>query len=209
MFSSCKKNSSSYEYPEEQDFTTVYGIVMDVSTLQPISESIVKIYKGQCPGAFGVYGSFLEDTVGPQGGYYFHFNQHKDTCYNLVAESKGYYGIEGVGSSITYPMAQGSGQEAIKKGFENNMDIYLVPIGWLKLRIVNENKLYQSISFNKESPDGTSHISFSGLDLDTTILTRKYGNYSNVVAYFSGVKRIGIDTIFVEAHDTTAFTILY
>ncbi|MEQ9262597.1 MAG: hypothetical protein RLP14_05485 [Owenweeksia sp.] len=208
----CKKEPPG-KYPP-LDHTEVKGVLRDASTLEPIPNGIVKIYKGKCPGAFVIFGDFLEDTTDAQGNFAFTFTHHPDTCYNIVADAELYYGNENKGSGRQYPLATASPQRFVGKGFLNDEDIYLAPYGWLELRIFNERKEYTGIAINGASNTGFNTISFSGQDLDTTVITQQYGNYTNRFPIFvshpdTSLFKLRNDTFYTPKHDTTYYEIKY
>ncbi len=208
----CKKEARS-KYPP-LDHTEVRGVLRDASTLEPIANGIVKVYKGKCPGAFGIFGDFLEDTTDAEGRFEFVFTHHPDTCYEIVADADLYYGNENKGAGLTFPNGiRASGQDRIKKGFVNDEDIYLAPYGWLELRIVNMDKKYGTLSINGLDPYFVTSTLFSGFEVDTIVLTQQYGNYDNwfpLFVYNADTNfRLRVDTFWTPKHDTTYYEIKY
>ncbi len=131
----------------------------------------------------------------------------------MVADAELYYGNENTASGLQYPMAVASPQRFIDKGFLNDEDIYLKPFGWLELRIVNESKLYGTLSMNGISSVGFENRRFSGFDVDTIVVTQQYGNYDNefpLFVYNADTNfRLRIDTFYTPKHDTTYYKIAF
>lgn len=219
------------------DKTTVEGVLLSAADRSPIPNGKVLLLsdaKGDLTTAIWHgrwYSTRNELITDAQGHFSYRFKHSDDTVYAIAAEADGFFPNINSGG-YDYPNWRASGLGGVKKGyknyftqandskdFQNNKgivylpEIRLAPEGWIKLRVKNQTKKYQTIHINGVSEDGNTGQTFNGLNVDEVLITLKRGglDWSFPIFYYENGQpyKLRNDTVYCQPHDTVYHEIIY
>jgi hypothetical protein len=206
--SSCDKKSVE---PDDSiyigDSTRVEGQVLEYGTLKPLPHTMIIIEEGENSGFGGSTSWYPYDTIySDANGYY---------SYRFKQES----GIQSGGNttSFSYQMVvikekyfKPAGILIAKKYYIKNKNIILDPFAWIKVHVKNVNPFDEMDYLFTSSNGGGGH--YYGKAIDSTELHIGRGN-RKVRLYWTIMKNkietVHFDSLYLPAHDTVPYEILY
>lgn len=231
---SCSKEENQFVTHEN---TTIEGVLLSAADRSPIANGKVLLLsdeKGDLTSSIWHGRTFSARnvlTTDAQGRFSYSFKHSEDTVYAIAAEADGFFPNINSGG-YAYPEWQATGLERITKGYKNYLtqsrddrdfqnekgiaylpEIRLAPEGWIKLRVRNESKKYQTIHINGVGEDGNTGQTFNGKDVDEELITIKRGglNWSFPIFYYTDGQpyKLRNDTVYSQPHDTVYHEIKY
>jgi hypothetical protein len=192
LFGSCKK--------DKLQRTTAEGVVIDVTTQQPVSGALVQLLTQK--REILTYGGYsLVDSVrtDKDGKFSFSFQADDDFMYDLQAKAKRY-------------IEQGD-LTGVINGKKNNKTLFLQPEAFLKAHIKRLTPPGKFLLIFLLNPNNGVQPGFNMDFVDTTIVRLVRGNSTNIVEWSiydkNNTESLHNQLIYCPAHDTTTFSIEY
>jgi hypothetical protein len=204
-FSSCDKKSVE---PDDSifigDSTRVEGQVLEYGTLKPLPHTMIIIEEGENSGFGGSTSWYPYDTIySDANGYY---------SYRFKQESSIQSG--GNTTAFSYQMVvikekyfKPSDILIAKKYYTKNKNIILDPFAWIKVHVKNVNP-FDDNDYCLIGGGGD----YFGIQIDTIEYILRFGNRRDILVWHINKNKIKSrlqDSIFVPAHDTVPYEILY
>ncbi len=194
LLSQCQKEPAT-------TFIKLSGRVLELESNKPIPNAKVGIYEEG--GEFlGSTWTRLLDSFRTDANGFYHYEKHnldKGSSFFLSVAANKYITYDPNNYLIT-------GQEV------NNLDVVLSPYAWIKVHVKNVNPFNDRDSIILGDVVGTLRGIYVGTNVELNYINRVFGNTAMLASWTVAKNGIGHsfkDTIWIPAHDTLSYEILY